>query len=383
MHDPMHDPRRQGRRFKLVTAALAFVAMISLLSATVAYATFSGLTWTATGPGTKTVTPGTGGSVSFNYSFDAPSYEPLQMWQFSAPAQQSATIAFQWSYNGFHGWFLDRAVLQVFAAGPSGTTVTTLVNTPNCESCAGEIDGPFSFSGTTSLQVHQGYPFGVIVQGSNFDCCAFLTGTVNLTPLAPPDSTPPVITPNVSGTLGNNGWYTSNVAVSWTVTDPESAISSSSGCTTSTMTADTTGTTFTCTATSAGGTSSQSVTIKRDTTAPAVTCAVTPNRIWPPNHKMVDVSASVNVTDATAGPAGFKLISATSNEPDDGLGDGDTANDLQGWTVGTPDTAGQVRAERSGSGSGRVYTLTYSAADQAGNAASCSVSVSVPRDQRN
>ncbi len=84
----------------------------------------------------------------------------------------------------------------------------------------------------------------------------------------PADTTAPVITQNVTGTLGDNGWYTSNVGVSWTVTDNESAISSSSGCGSTTISADTAGTTLTCTATSSGGTNSESVTIKRDATAP-------------------------------------------------------------------------------------------------------------------
>src|SRR4029450_737704 len=54
--------------------------------------------------------------------------------------------------------------------------------------------------------------------------------SVTFTLTVPSDATPPVITPNVSGTLGNNGWYTSNVGVSWTVVDNESSIASSSGC---------------------------------------------------------------------------------------------------------------------------------------------------------
>lgn len=83
------------------------------------------------------------------------------------------------------------------------------------------------------------------------------------------DSTPPVITPTVTGTLGNNGWYTSDVSISWNVADAEST-ASPSGCDTSTITADTGGVTFTCTATSAGGTTSRSVTIKRDATAPTL-----------------------------------------------------------------------------------------------------------------
>jgi hypothetical protein len=196
------------------------------------------------------------------------------------------------------------------------------------------------------------------------------------------DTTPPVIVPEVSGTPGENGWYVSDVTVSWTVTDPESDISSTSGCGASAVTSDTAGTTFTCEATSAGGTASSSVTIKRDATAPEMACSVTPSALWPPNHKMVDVNASVSVNDATSGAAGFKLAAALSNEPDNGLGDGDTANDIQGFVLGTPDTAGQVRAERSGKGSGRVYTLSYTGMDQAGNSASCSPTVSVPHDRR-
>jgi hypothetical protein len=102
-----------------------------------------------------------------------------------------------------------------------------------------------------------------------------LTQDVLVSP--PPDTTPPVITPNISGTLGNNGWYTSNVTVTWTVTDDESSISSESGCGSTTISTDTTatGTTLTCMATSAGGTNSQSVTIKRDASAPTVTATAT------------------------------------------------------------------------------------------------------------
>lgn len=82
------------------------------------------------------------------------------------------------------------------------------------------------------------------------------------------DTTPPVITPTVTGLLGDSGWYRSTVSIAWQVNDPESAISSSQGCGSSTVANDTLGTTFTCTATSAGGTSTASVTIKRDTIAP-------------------------------------------------------------------------------------------------------------------
>ncbi|MCO5176876.1 MAG: right-handed parallel beta-helix repeat-containing protein [Thermomicrobiales bacterium] len=51
------------------------------------------------------------------------------------------------------------------------------------------------------------------------DSGAFDTGT-------PPDTTAPTITPTISGTLGESGWYTSDVDVSWSVVDAESTVSS-------------------------------------------------------------------------------------------------------------------------------------------------------------
>jgi len=87
------------------------------------------------------------------------------------------------------------------------------------------------------------------------------------------DSSAPAITATVTGDLGDNGWYTSDVSVSWTVTDAESDYTTT-GCEDASVTSDTDGVTFTCEATSAGGTDSQSVFIKRDATAPTVSVAL-------------------------------------------------------------------------------------------------------------
>ena len=116
------------------------------------------------------------------------------------------------------------------------------------------------------------------------------------------DTTPPAITPTVSGTLGANGWYTSNVNVSWAVTDAQSSIGAQSGCGTVAITADTSGATYTCTATSAGGTSSKSVTIKRDATRPAATItAPASGATYALNQS---VTANYACSDALSGPAG-------------------------------------------------------------------------------
>jgi streptogramin lyase len=84
------------------------------------------------------------------------------------------------------------------------------------------------------------------------------------------DTSPPVITPIVTGSLGDNGWYVSNVSVTWQVTDAQSAIKSTQGCGPSSVTSDTNGVTFTCKAMSSGGSSTNSVTIKRDDDPPVI-----------------------------------------------------------------------------------------------------------------
>jgi hypothetical protein len=118
--------------------------------------------------------------------------------------------------------------------------------------------------------------------------------------------------------------------------------------------------------------------VRVDSTAPAIACQSTTTHVWPPNHKMVPVSFAVTATDSMAGTTAFVLASATSSEPDNGLGDGDQPRDLQGWVVGTPDAAGFVRAERAAAGPGRVYRFRFETRDAAGNLAACVSTVTVP-----
>jgi PKD domain len=122
----------------------------------------------------------------------------------------------------------------------------------------------------------------------------------------------------------------------------------------------------------------KTLTVRIDRTAPTLTCSASPSVLWPPNHRLVQVSVSVDVQDALAGPGTFVLADATSSEPDEGLGDGDTRHDIQGFEPGTADTSGSLRAERSGRGSGRTYGLIYRGADAAGSTAACTARVRVP-----
>jgi hypothetical protein len=98
--------------------------------------------------------------------------------------------------------------------------------------------------------------------------------------------------------------------------------------------------------------------------------------LWPANHKYVEVAATVVATDNFDPSPTITLVSVTSNEPDDGLGDGDTPNDI----VILNDYTFQLRAERAGTGAGRVYTITYLATDACGNWTEASATVTVPHD---
>jgi hypothetical protein len=96
------------------------------------------------------------------------------------------------------------------------------------------------------------------------------------------------------------------------------------------------------------------------------------------DHKMVPVNVTVDAADNGSGIASIVLASVTSNEPDNGTGDGSTVNDIQDAEIGTYDTSISLRAERSGNGNGRIYTITYRITDLAGNITMESVDVSVP-----
>jgi uncharacterized protein len=113
-----------------------------------------------------------------------------------------------------------------------------------------------------------------------------------------------------------------------------------------------------------------------DAVPPLMSVSVTPNVLWPPNHQYVRVSANVWVSDNFDPSPSLRLVSVVSNEPDMGLGDGDMPNDI----VIIDDFTFDLRAERSGMGDGRVYTITYEATDSCGNSSLASATVTVPRD---
>ena len=113
-----------------------------------------------------------------------------------------------------------------------------------------------------------------------------------------------------------------------------------------------------------------------DTTPPEFEFSVTPTMLWPPDHKMVLITPSWTVSDDCAPSPNVSLISIVANEGDNTIGDGHTSNDIQ---IGE-DGSIYLRSERSGTGTDRLYTITYQAVDDCGNTTLRSATVSIPHD---
>lgn len=114
-----------------------------------------------------------------------------------------------------------------------------------------------------------------------------------------------------------------------------------------------------------------------DRTPPVIVAAsASPTILWPPDHKMLTVRINALVSDI-CGPTTWKIISVASNEPTDSHDNGRGTVD---WRI-IDDHTVQLRAERSGTGRGRVYSVTIQATDGAGNVSDpATVTVTVPKE---
>ena len=336
---------------------------------------------------TTVVSPTLGGTVSGGGYYNA-----------GATATVGATPAAGYGFNGFSGALTGKITPQNLTINAPTAVTANFENTPPVITPA--VTGTLGANGWYTSNV--GVTWSVTdpesgiatstgcapatlannTSGTTLTCSATngagLSSSASVTIKI--DKTSPVITPVVTGTLGTNGWYTGNVGVSWTLTDPESGIGTSAGCVPATLVNNTSGTTLTCSATNGAGLSSSgSVTIKIDKTLPVISgmpgaaCS-----LWPPNHKMVQV-ATVTAADGGSGlVSGSFSLTGVSNEPSD-PNDPDVviaSNGAGGFTV-------KLRAERLGNGAGRVYTLTAKATDLAGNAVTATSTCTVAHDQGN
>ena len=115
-----------------------------------------------------------------------------------------------------------------------------------------------------------------------------------------------------------------------------------------------------------------------DTTPPAIDdVSASPDELWPPDHKMRDVTVTVSASDLVDAAPVCQIASVSSNELVNGSGDGDTSPD---WVITGSHTL-QLRAERDGKGSGRIYTIDVECGDAAGNVSTATTTVTVPKSK--
>lgn len=119
-----------------------------------------------------------------------------------------------------------------------------------------------------------------------------------------------------------------------------------------------------------------------DTNAPTLAPQANRNILWPPNHNMEEISFVTNVWDES----GCYSLDArvSSNEPEDGLGDGDIGPDITTPVIDVESDAITIflRAERDGRNDGRVYSIEIIATDCSGNVSNAIVEVSCPHDKK-
>ena len=229
------------------------------------------------------------------------------------------------------------------------------------------ITSPNSFSvGTTTVTA-------IALNGAGFDTCSFK--------VVVRDTTPPVITcpadttrpndPGKCGAIVNFRPATATDLCSKTVTITYSQNPGTFfpvGTTTVTATATD----------SSGNKASCSFHVTVNDVEPPVIHDLTldPRIIWAPNHKMKNVSVDYTTTDNCPGPITCQLT-VTSDEPVNGTGDGNSSPD---WVL-VNDHLVKVRAERSGTGDGRVYSIIVACTDAHGNTGKDTATVLVPHNR--
>lgn len=113
-----------------------------------------------------------------------------------------------------------------------------------------------------------------------------------------------------------------------------------------------------------------------DTIDPMITSlSATPAVLAPPNHRLVEVEVTVDAVDLVDPLPGCHVFDVTANEPVVGAGSGNTDFD---WRI-TGALEVELRAERSGEGTDRVYRVHVLCSDGSGNSARGAVEVTVPK----
>jgi hypothetical protein len=103
-----------------------------------------------------------------------------------------------------------------------------------------------------------------------------------------------------------------------------------------------------------------------------------PLALWPPNHKFTPIAIG-GLSDGDGDRLTVRVTQILQDEPtlaDTGAGKGSGNTSIDGAGVGT--AVAEVRAERAGTGDGRIYEIRFTADDGRGGVCSGAVTVGVP-----
>lgn len=226
---------------------------------------------------------------------------------------------------------------------PAGVTANpdpVVINDCNVFYAVSFTAGPGAVSGTATVSILSG-PAG----GGTYNNTVSIPIVVEQ-PEAPADTTAPQIGYTLSPATpdGDNGWYTSDVVVDWTVTESESPESlTTTGCDDVTISLDQLATTYTCEASSDGGTASLTTeAIKRDATAPTgITFSGVPTSVYfgdafgPFGCTADGAISGLAGCDVTGGgtTVGTHSVTATATDNAGNVGTAQTSYDVLAWTL--------------------------------------------------
>ena len=250
--------------------------------------------WTGSGPGTLKPVPA-GADADAQLDYQAPGAYSGS-WSYSAVAGATRAVPVEYQASGFYGWYAVSTKLERFVVrgGKEISTLQLVAQGPT--NCCDAPSGGFTYKGKTTFEVEKGDVYGLRMSGSHFTGGPTMGGSIVLREV---DSTPPAITPVVTGQEGANGFHTGPVKVEWKLADDDSRILSQKGCEPVTVSEDTAGKVLTCTAASRGGSAARSVTVKLDSVAPELS-----------------VPAAVAVQAATSGGAAVSYKTSAGDNVD-------------------------------------------------------------------
>jgi CSLREA domain-containing protein len=141
--------------------------------------------------------------------------------------------------------------------------------------------------------------------------------------------------------------------------------------------------TYTVATTGSCNTATQSANLTVNSTPPGIVLNGQNIELWPPNHAyhtvtVTNLVSSASSCDGTVNLNSVIIDKVTSDEVENGNGDGNTLNDI---VIGCDRKSVQLRAERDGSGDGRVYTIYFKVTDGLGHSTTVTARVTVPKSQ--